>query len=472
MKFQVISHACLLIESHGKRLLLDPWIIGSAYWRSWWHFPESVPLNADMLAADLIYLTHQHFDHFHYPSLRKFRRDTTILVPRFPIPSMERALKDLGFTNIVPLPHGKTLRLSDTFALTSYQAEWISNSALVVECDGTSMINLNDAKFEDNVFETIIKRHQPFDFMFRSHSSAQAYPECYESDDPADLQLRRKEDYIDDFIAAMRRVKARYAIPFASNVCYLHRETIDKNSDAISPLAILEAYRKTEGDTTDVVVMLPGAEWDSQTGFGLVATDVLRDRKREIGRLAHKHAALLNNQDELEVRTPLKYETFETYMGAFLRSLPWLLKFFHRARIAYHIRGSGSEEWWILDFGARKVVRSTEMPRDASSIISVTPGLLQDAMEKEIVNFVDISKRLHVRLKPGRVIQHFLFKELITMYEMGYFPLRKNLNRRFIACWFARRREFLPYLQKVLRGGRAFVPKVEARPTKSRAIKV
>jgi UDP-MurNAc hydroxylase len=265
--------------------------------------------------------------------------------------------------------------------------------------------------------------------------------------------------------------KARYAIPFASNVCYLHRQTIDKNSDTISPLAILEAYRKTEGDTTDVVVMLPGAEWDSQKGFTLVSTDVLRDREREIERLAHKHAEALNSQDELEARTLLRYETFEKYMSAFLRSLPWLLRFFHRAKIAYHIRGSGPEEWWILDFGARKVLRSTEMPTEASSIISVAPGLLQDAMEKEIVNFVDISKRLHVRLKPGRVIHHFLFKELITMYEMGYFPLWRNVNQRFITCWFVRRRELLPYLQKVFRGGRAFVPKVETRPAKSRTIK-
>ena len=28
------------IEHEDIRLLVDPWIIGSCYWRSWWNYPE------------------------------------------------------------------------------------------------------------------------------------------------------------------------------------------------------------------------------------------------------------------------------------------------------------------------------------------------------------------------------------------------------------------------------------------------
>jgi UDP-MurNAc hydroxylase len=228
----------MLIEHSGKRLLLDPWIIGSAYWRSWWHFPESVPLNDEMLSADWIYLTHQHFDPFHYPSLRKFRKDLAILIPRRPVPSMEEALADLGFTNVVSMPHGKTLVLEGGFSLTSYQGGWMDDSAIVIQCDGTTLINLNDCKLEDAVLDRIVRRHGPIDFVFRSHSFAQAYPECYTSPNEEDLTLRKKEDYFRDFINASRRCRARYAVPFASNVCFLHRETIDKNEDSVNPKMI------------------------------------------------------------------------------------------------------------------------------------------------------------------------------------------------------------------------------------------
>ena len=39
MKFTVIGHSCLRIETSGPTILVDPWLFGSCYWRSWWHYP-------------------------------------------------------------------------------------------------------------------------------------------------------------------------------------------------------------------------------------------------------------------------------------------------------------------------------------------------------------------------------------------------------------------------------------------------
>ena len=110
----------------------------------------------------------------------------------------------------------------------------------------------------------------------------------------------------------------------------------------------------------------------------------------------------IETQQRSEAAMQLSWQTFHDYMGAFLRALPWPLRFFYRAKVAYHVEGP-PEEWWILDFGRQRVVRESARPADATSITDVAPGLLQDAMEKTIVNFIDISKRLHVELRQPNI---------------------------------------------------------------------
>ena len=83
MKFTVISHACLYIEFLNTRLLIDPWFIGSCYWRSWWNYPEP---NIDLISSlkpTHIYITHLHWDHYHGPSLRKVQKyNPEIILPK------------------------------------------------------------------------------------------------------------------------------------------------------------------------------------------------------------------------------------------------------------------------------------------------------------------------------------------------------------------------------------------------------
>src|SRR6185369_16052490 len=120
LSFKVLGHACMLVEVNGQRLLIDPWLIGSCYWRSWWHFPKPVEVTPDLFKVDAIYVTHGHFDHLHFPSLRKFDRSTRIIVAKFVTAKMRAGLEYLGFKNIVELPHGAEHRFGESFRLFSY----------------------------------------------------------------------------------------------------------------------------------------------------------------------------------------------------------------------------------------------------------------------------------------------------------------------------------------------------------------
>ena len=101
MYLQVLSHASLLVRHQERTLLIDPWLLGSCYWRSWWNYPPVDPKLYRDLKPDVIYLTHIHWDHFHGPSLRRFPRTTTIVIPYERSTRMRRDLERMGFARIV-----------------------------------------------------------------------------------------------------------------------------------------------------------------------------------------------------------------------------------------------------------------------------------------------------------------------------------------------------------------------------------
>src|SRR5215831_8691339 len=104
MRFTILSHAGLLVEHAGVRIVFDPWLLGSCYWRSWWNFPEPDRELIGDLRADFVYLTHLHWDHFHGPSLQKlFGPETRMLVPKVPTRRMVDDLHYLGFHNITEI---------------------------------------------------------------------------------------------------------------------------------------------------------------------------------------------------------------------------------------------------------------------------------------------------------------------------------------------------------------------------------
>ncbi len=285
MKFTILSHAGLNAAHDGVSVVVDPWLAGSCYWRSWWNFPEPDPAVIEGLKPDFIYLTHLHWDHFHGPSLRRFDRGTPILVPKLLTRRMVDDLEWLGFTDVREIPHGGAVKLGPDFTLHSFQFGPGADSAVVLVGGGTTLLNVNDCKFFGLPLRALLKRFPRPDFVFRSHSSASAIPYCiedYEKNFPA---LRTQADYEEEFARFAIYCGARHAVPFASNHCFLHRDTVRFNRMAVSPQAAADrcdALAAEAGAQTRAVVMPPGSAWSEEEGFRLAhfdyctSSDVLR----------------------------------------------------------------------------------------------------------------------------------------------------------------------------------------------------
>jgi UDP-MurNAc hydroxylase len=449
VRFTVIGHACLYVETGAERILVDPWLSGSCYWRSWWHFPPNIDIRQEVLEPDYVYLSHHHFDHFHYPSLRRISKHAQVLIPRFGVDVMRHELDDIGFTRVTELPHGDVVTLPSGTRLASYQYG-PDDSAVVVERDGVVLADFNDCKIKGTAVRPMLKTFGAPTFLFKSHSFAQAYPNCYDIADPADAQLMTREDFLETFLDALRELRPAYAIPFASMVAFLHPESRQCNIYAVRPPEVAAAAAASDvGATIQTVLMNPGDAWSSDGGFALQPNDYYESQDQWIERLAESAGPKIR-QEEADQRTmTLTFKAFERHFGGFLRSLPPLIWLVLKRPMVFHVP-SDPQPYWVLDFRARKVQRLLEPPAAYAGIVHVGDAILADAITKNVVAFVHISMRIRIELAPGGVQTDFLFWGLLSLRELGYFPLQKMLTRRAIGVLWRRRAEVWGFVRSLL----------------------
>ena len=329
MKFTTLSHAGLLIEHNGIQIVSDPWLIGSCYWRSWWNFPEPQVKLFEKLKPDYIYLTHLHWDHFHGASLKKFfDLNTRILVPKVPTLRMIDDLNWLGFHNVIEIKHGSEFQLGKDFTLHSYQFGLGVDSAIILSGGGHTIMNCNDCKFFGLPLKQITKKFPKIDFVLRSHSSASPIPYCIEDYETNFSHLRKQQDYIDEFTHFSLFIGAHYAIPFASNHCFLHADTFHFNETTVSANDIPSTYEQMAVDinsNSECVEMIPGSSWSETDGFNTLSFDYLK-KDVYLEELRLLHSDKLTNQYAKEAITLSDFESFHKYFKAFIKAIPWLVR--------------------------------------------------------------------------------------------------------------------------------------------------
>jgi hypothetical protein len=148
MKLDTLAHATLSLrrgDDSPPILITDPWLRGSCYWRSWWleRYPSAEQI-ARLRGAAFCYLTHEHPDHFHTPSIRTLGQGPTYLVPELSRDMMGRYLREHGFW-AQTLKAGAFRELSDDVRVLSMPT--IGNdSALLIDTPHALIANLNDAR--------------------------------------------------------------------------------------------------------------------------------------------------------------------------------------------------------------------------------------------------------------------------------------------------------------------------------------
>ena len=275
MRFSIVSHAGLHLQARDISLLVDPWLFGSCYWRSWWHFPAAPPLDERWLCPTYVYLSHHHPDHFHYPSLRRLDRATHVLIPRYIVNTMHPALVSLGFKNITELPHAGQFALGGGLSIRSYQYG-LDDSAIIVSQGDSVVANLNDCKIRGLALRQIVADNGPVTVMLKNFQRLRPTRVVIKLRTRGELRMISRNSYLVDFWKAAFELKTRYAVPFASNACFLHPDTLPHNTAIIRPVELEKFFAHNPLVGTDIVVMASGDSWSDDHGFVLNSQIVTR----------------------------------------------------------------------------------------------------------------------------------------------------------------------------------------------------
>jgi hypothetical protein len=441
-----LAHACLLVEAGGVRLVTDPWLDGPTYLGAWWHFPEPAARGSEV-RADYVYLTHEHVDHFHQPTLQALPRSTPILIGRFMKPRFREQLRALGFSDVRELPHGREVRLGDELRLTSYQYR-ADDTGLVIS-DGTcSILDMNDCLLRAGSLQQVLERHGAPDLLAMSFANAEAYPIVYDFEDAAERADWDDQSRYDGFLEKAERIGARSFVPFASMFCFLSDELFHLNERIVSPAPLV---------TRGGLPMNPGDRWTPDGGHQLVKPIDWRQKAALLEEYRQRHAAAIRAQADSEI-VPGGREALRTASEAFFRGfaarLAWPLKQRLDLALRVDLDGPAGGVLWL---------------RFSRGKLDLTPPPSDDQWDARLqvrdwpwwrcVTRADtwqtfgISCRFRMTLRRQTRAREVYFWFLLYLDDMGYVSPWRLFAPRALGVLGRRRRELYEYARSIL-GGR------------------
>ncbi|MEX2627950.1 MAG: Rieske 2Fe-2S domain-containing protein [Ilumatobacteraceae bacterium] len=278
MRATSIGHAGILVETEAGSILCDPWFV-PAFFGSWFVFPRNDQLDDDLRdrieRADYLYVTHLHGDHHDEAWLRDhLRRDISVLLPGYPTREQERAMRRLGFTELVRTVDGEELELAPGLTVAIHVETSITDgpggdSAMVVSDGRTRMVNQNDCRTTDLATLT---SHGPVDLHWLQYSGAIWYPMVYELP-PATKRALCATKVESQFARAMRYVEAidaRAVVPSAGPPAFLDPELFHLNVVTGDEASIFPDQRsfltRLKAAGRHGILAIPGTEIDVTPG--------------------------------------------------------------------------------------------------------------------------------------------------------------------------------------------------------------
>jgi hypothetical protein len=322
MIVETLGHATLLLrDSDGTPLFFtDPWLTGSCYWRSWWlqHYPDEETLR-DLARAPYAYITHEHPDHFHPPSVRKLGPGPTYLCPELPQDNMSRHLREQGFSARV-IPAYTWFAVAPDVHVLSLPL-YSDDSLLLVSTPTAVLINVNDAKPGPLLRRTLaqfLDEHAAGRrrVLLSSYSSASIVNSFFR--DGRRLSILSKQEFIEKVCSTCRILGADDYLPFASQVAF-HRDDSAWANDHRVTYADLRAHWSAPARLS-----APYTRLDLETGE---TTSLPGDRYRVE---AEARAARLSEQRRKEEGVELTDEDVARLEDKLRRSAPMLGTLFPR----------------------------------------------------------------------------------------------------------------------------------------------
>ena len=462
---KIHGHSCLEVRVGNKSLLFDPWICGSAYWRSWWNFPEPTPIenlikSLSSCSEIYVYITHLHWDHFHGPTLRKLHKkipNLKFLISRTPEERLKSDLLDVlnKKIDIREINHGFKYEISDNLIIQPFlSGPILTDSAVLIQSNNDFILNLNDSKQQSFMMNQIVNSigDGNLKVMLRSHSSANSRV-CIKNRDGSIKKNndQAKESYSIEFLNTASFLKPKVSIPFASNMCYLHKDSMQYNEHS-NTSNLLYQYHLSSKKYSDVnlKLILPGEKLNLNSlkisMNSNARNQLLSNRNNELKKYREKFKTKLQKAEESQEKTPFSEKNAINYFKEIFSKLPLFIRFFCRGKIAFLEKGyKKNPNYIIVDMLRKKVSFNNSRIDNCHTIIRVSPGVLNNAFATRNLNSLGISKLLDIQT--SSIKQYSYFFSICIWAEIGSFPfISIKQFLRTLDIWLRRWREIFNYI--------------------------
>ena len=254
-KLTFLNHSSFIIECDGYKVLVDPYIFGSAF-NNGWNLLKEVNHDKQLEKITHIVFSHEHPDHFSIPFLKKIQPDLrssiTVLYQETFDKRVKKFCENLNY-NFIEIKNNTEIELSKNFKIiigkVPFYDSWINFQVF-----NKNILNVNDCVLENIDLVYKIKRilNKKIDVLFTQFS----YANFIEEDQQKELAKKQLEKIkIQDHV-----FKPSYIVPFASFIYFSNKENkfMNKNINTLNnTLDFLTSNCKAR-----TIILKPNEEWN------------------------------------------------------------------------------------------------------------------------------------------------------------------------------------------------------------------
>jgi len=281
MDLKTYGHATLSFDDGEKPILItDPWLIGSSYWRSWWlqHYPNESELE-HLQSTENIFISHEHWDHAHFPSLKKLFPEKKIFIPTFNNKKLRDTLLDYKF-NVTELQPSKWYKFNElkVMIISTYSED----SIMLFVYKNYLVLNNNDAKPSKQIIKKILdfkKKNNLKLIILQSYSPASIVNSFRDINENV-ISIKNKTDYVNYIKNICKMLNANYFLPFASHAIFSRPDSEWANSHKVTN----EDLKKDWNSKTKLLKSYTSFNLDNDTFFNNVSSFNVSKKMNELAR--------------------------------------------------------------------------------------------------------------------------------------------------------------------------------------------